>query len=130
TTQACCDEDHICSFEHLNDLLGVFEGGFATNLWIGPRPEAIGELLADLNLHGSLRHLKRLQVRVGNDELNSLHLRCNHAIHGVTATTTNSNDLDNSAVGWSLFQGKFDRLIGCFEMHPWLLSKRRGLSPQ
>ena len=45
------DKDHVRAFERFNDLVGIFERGFATDFRIRARAESVGELHAQLNLH-------------------------------------------------------------------------------
>jgi hypothetical protein len=54
---------------------------------------------AQLQLDRCLRQLQRLQIGIRGDELNTLHLRPNHAIHRVRTAAAHSDHLDPSAVG-------------------------------
>lgn len=96
--ESCGDEDHVGTFERLDDLLRVFESGFATDLGIGAGAKSLGQFGADLQLHGRLRQFKRLLIGIGGDEFDALHLGADHAVHGVASATPNADDLDLRAL--------------------------------
>ena len=81
--QAGGDEDHVGAFEGLDDLVGIFERGFAADFGVGAGAQAVGQLHAELNLHRRARHPQRLQVGVGDDELDAFHAGIDHAVDGV-----------------------------------------------
>src|SRR5512136_3114547 len=39
TSQSSSDEDHVCAFQHLTDLLDIFQGGLSSDLGIRTRPK-------------------------------------------------------------------------------------------
>ena len=51
------DEDHVGAVERLEDFFGVFERGLAADLGVGAGAQPLGELGAELQLHGRLRKL-------------------------------------------------------------------------
>jgi hypothetical protein len=51
-----------------------------------------------LQLHGRVRHAERLQVGVGDDELDALHAGIHHAVDCIATTTTYANDFDLGVV--------------------------------
>ena len=97
-TESGGDENHVGTFEDFNDLVRVFERGFAADLGIGARAQSVGQLHSELNLGGGARHPQRLQVGVGDDEFDVFHARVNHAIDGVVAAAADTDDLDASVV--------------------------------
>jgi len=40
-----------------------------------------------------LRQLQRLQISIGCNELDALHFRPNHAVHGIAAAAAHADDL-------------------------------------
>ena len=92
------DEDHVGAFERLDDLVGIFERGLAADFGIGAGAQAVGELHAELDLHGRARHAQRLQVGVGDDEFDALHAGIDHAVDGVVAASAHADDLDLGVV--------------------------------
>src|SRR5581483_9479335 len=97
TAETGGDKNHVCAFQCLDDLIGVFQSAFTAYIGIGARTQAIGELYAKLNLDGSARHLQRLHIGVGGHELHALNLGINHAVDG-TAAAADSNDFDLGVV--------------------------------
>ena len=49
------DEHHVGAFERFDDLVGVFQGGLASDFGIRARAQAVGELDAELDLHRRVR---------------------------------------------------------------------------
>src|SRR5204862_5322450 len=68
--------------------------GLLSDLRIRARAEALRELSADLQLHRRQRRAHRLQIGIGDEELDSSDARLNHSIDGVPTTPTNPDDLD------------------------------------
>ena len=75
------DEDHVGALQHLLDLLEVLLGGDPPDLGVAPRPEAAGQLAADVELDVRLAHEQRLRVGVDGDELDALQAGVDHAVH-------------------------------------------------
>ena len=92
------DEHHVGAFEGFDDLVGVFERGLASDFGIGARAEAVGELDAELDLDRRVRELERLQIGVGDHELDAFEVRLDHAVDGVAAAAADADDLDLCAV--------------------------------
>ena len=92
------DENHVRAFEGFDDLVGIFERSFAADFRIGARAQPVGELHAELDFHRRTRHAQRLQVGVGNDELDAFHAGVDHAVDGVVAASTHADDLDLGVV--------------------------------
>src|SRR6266536_1584184 len=91
-------EDHIRAFESLDDFVGILERSLAADFGVRARAEAVGEFHAELDLDGGTRHPQRLQVGVGHDELDVLHAGVDHAVDGVVAPTTDTDDFDACVV--------------------------------
>src|SRR5205807_7748736 len=92
------DEHHVGAFQRFDDLVGILEGRFASNFRIGACSQTVGELDAELNLHGRVRHAKRLQIRVRDYELDALHAGIDHAIDRIATATTDPDHLDLGVV--------------------------------
>ena len=88
------DEDHVGAFQHLADLVAVFLGGALPHLGIGAGPEPTGELGAELDLVGRGRGAQRLEVRVGDDELDAGEACRHHPVHGIGAAAAEADHLD------------------------------------
>ena len=61
---------------------------------LAPAPNPLVQLDAQLDLYRRARHAQRLQVGVGNDELDAFHTGVNHAIDRIVAAAAHPNDLD------------------------------------
>ena len=48
------DEDHVSPFEGLDNFVGIFEGGLASDFGVGASAEAIGQFHTELQFHGRL----------------------------------------------------------------------------
>ena len=92
------DEDHVGAFEGFDDLVGIFERGFAADFRIRARAQAVGQLHAELQLDRRVRHAQRLQVGVGDDEFDALHAGINHAVDRVAAAAAHADDFDLGVV--------------------------------
>jgi len=56
-------------------------------------PQSFSELPAELQLHGRLRQFQRLQVGIGGDEFDALDFGPDHAVDGIAAPTTHTDNL-------------------------------------
>ncbi len=92
------DEDHVGAFESFDDLVGIFERGFAADFGIRARAQTIRQFHTQLEFHGRMRHAKRLQIRVGNDEFDALDAGIDHAVNSVAAAATHSDHFDLGVV--------------------------------
>ena len=106
------DEDHVGAFEGFDDFVGVFERGFASDFGIGAGAEAVGELHAELDLDRSARELERLEVGVGDHELDAFEVRLDHAVDGVAAAAADADDLDLGAVDGVFVEMNADVVVG------------------
>jgi hypothetical protein len=92
--QAGGDEDHVGARQRLNDVVGVFERRLAPDVGVGSGAKPLRELVADLQLHRRLRVVERLQIGVGDDELDALQPHFDHAVDGVAAAAAHADHLD------------------------------------
>ena len=125
------DEHHVGAFEGFDDFVGVFERGLASDVGIGARAEAVGELHAELDLHRRARELERLEVGVGDHELDAFEVRLDHAVDGVAASAADADDLDFGAVEGVFVEMNANvvvlRLLAeIFDHHYLLRAKARG----
>jgi hypothetical protein len=79
-------------------FFGIFQRRPATYVGVGARTQAAGELYAQLQLDWRVRQLQRLNVGVGDDELDALQFGCDHAIYCVASTAAYANDFDFGSV--------------------------------
>ena len=89
------DEHHIGAAQHFSDAVAVFDGGAAADIRVGACAQALGQGLADLNLHRRTVAAQGLGVGIGGDEFNALDLAFDHVIDGIAATTPDANHLDD-----------------------------------
>src|SRR5262249_13644231 len=64
----------------------------------GAGAETVGELHAQLDFHGRARHAQRLQVGVGDDELDAIHAGFDHAVDGVASAAAHADHLDAGVI--------------------------------
>ena len=90
-TQTRGHEHHVGSFEHLDNLVRVFQRCLSSHFRIGSRAQTLRQTAAKLNLHRRPRTRQRLQVCICDHEFDSLDARVNHAIHGVPAAAADTD---------------------------------------
>ncbi len=88
------DEDHVGARQRLDDRVGVLERGLPADVGIGAGAEPLRQLLADLDLDGGLVVLERLDVGVGDDELDAAESDRDHPVDGVAAAAADADHLD------------------------------------
>src|SRR5262249_12662400 len=98
------DEDHVGAVERLDDLLGVLERRLAPDVRGGAGAESLRPLAADLQLDRRDVVLERLEVGVGDDELDAVETDLHHAVDGVAAAPADADDLDAGARAPFLFE--------------------------
>src|SRR3989442_432982 len=101
-TQARSDENHVPAFENLNDFVSIFERGLPAHFGIGAGAEPFGQSAAKLNLDRRPRTLQRLQIGIGNNELDAFDAGVDHAIHCVAAAAANTDNFYARAGNWRL----------------------------
>ena len=87
-------EHHVRALQRFLDLVVALLGGREPDVRVGARPEALGQLGADVQLDVGVRHLERLVVGVDRDELDALEACVDHAVHGVGSAAAYAYDLD------------------------------------
>ena len=65
---------------------------------LAPAPKPVGQLHAELDLHRRAGEVQRLQIGVGDDELDAFHSGLNHAVDGVGAAAAHADHLDVGVV--------------------------------
>src|SRR6266446_2067427 len=105
-TQTRGHENHVRAFEDLNDLVGIFERRLPAHFGIGAGPKTFGQSAAELNLDGRSRTLQRLQIGIGNDELDAFDTGVDHAIHRVAAAAAHTDNFYPRARNWRLVVDK------------------------
>src|SRR5699024_11135739 len=91
-------EDHIGPFDDLLDLFSVVLCGLLTDIGCSTSTEPSGELTPDIELDVGIGHQQRLRVGVHRNELDAFQADLDHAIHGVHATATDTDDLNHREV--------------------------------
>ena len=91
-------EHHVSALKRFDDFVRVLKRGLAPYFRIRARTQPVRELHAELQLHRRARHAQRLQVGVGDDELDALHSGINHAVDRVPAATAHADHLDLGVV--------------------------------
>ncbi len=97
-THAGGDKNHVAITENVANLGLAFQGRVTADIRIGPGTQALGQLVAELNLEFGLGMLQGLHVRVGGDEGHALHSGLDHVVHRVAAPTATPDHLDQSVV--------------------------------
>ena len=92
------DEDHVRALERLLDLVARLGGRAVADLGVGAGAEALGELVADVELDVGVAHLERLGVRVDGDELDAAQACVDHAVDGIGSAAADADDLDDCEV--------------------------------
>src|SRR4051794_2962569 len=92
------DEDHVGALERLLDVVTRLGGRALADLRVRARPEALGERRADVQLEVGVRHLERLGVGVGRDELDAAQAGVDHPVHGIGSTAADADDLDDCEI--------------------------------
>jgi len=80
------------SAENALDVLKRLFGGGASDLRSRTRAETLRNLQPELNTAVGRRSVQRLGVRVGDDEIDALHVRAHHVGDGVTAGAADADD--------------------------------------
>jgi hypothetical protein len=70
----------------------------ATHLGVAASAEATSEIATDVELDIGVAHQERLGVSVDGDKLNALQPSIDHAVDGIDATATNTDDLDHRKI--------------------------------
>ena len=90
-------EHHVRTVERLDQLLGVLERRLAPDVGVGAGAESLGQLRTDLQLVRRGVEAQRLQIRIGDDELDAVEAGGDHAIDGITAAATDAHHFDACA---------------------------------
>src|SRR5690606_3424287 len=92
------DEHHVGALQDLFQFFTVSLGGGASYLGVGARPESAGHLAAQVQFHVGVRHEQGLSVGAEGDELHSTDAGLDHAIDGIDAAASDSDDLSHRQV--------------------------------
>ena len=92
------DEDHVGAVERLDDLVGVLERRLSGRRSDRRRRRAPWSACRrSASLTGAALRLQRLQVGVGDDELDAVESGLHHAVDGVAAAAADADHLDARA---------------------------------
>ena len=89
------DEHHVGALQQALQVVVVLDCGLAPEIRVRAGAEAASGVGADVDDLVRARLLERLDVRVDGDEVDSLHLRLDHAVYGVDARTAHSDHPEN-----------------------------------
>ena len=92
------DEHHVRALQRLLDVVARLRGGGQADVGVGARAEALGRLVADVQLDVGVAHRERLRVGVGGDELHAAQTRVDHAADRVGAAAADAHDLDDRQI--------------------------------
>src|SRR6185295_12759613 len=95
-------KNHVRAFEHFNDLVSVFECGFATDVGIGASAESFSQTTAELDLDRRARTLQRLQISIRNEKFNAFDAGFDHAIDSVAATAADADHFYPRTSEWRI----------------------------
>jgi hypothetical protein len=97
------DEDHVGALERLLDVVARLLGGARAHVGVGAGAEALGELVADVQLDVGVAHGQGLRVGVRRDELDAAQTGVDHAVDRVGPTAADTDDLDHGEVAAAAF---------------------------
>ena len=92
------DEHHVGALERLLDVVARLRRGGEADVGVGAGAEALGGLVADVQLDVGVAHRERLRVGVGGDELDAAQARVDHAADRVGAAAADADDLDDCQI--------------------------------
>ena len=92
------DEHHVGALQRLLDLVARLGRGALADVRIGARAEALGQLVADVQLDVGVAHRERLRVGVAGDELDAAQAGVDHAIDRVRAAAADADDFDDCEI--------------------------------
>src|SRR5438874_2738101 len=72
--------------------------GRASHVRVGAGAETLGEVAADVDLHGSVAHVQRLHVGVHGDELDLIDAGVDHPVDGVETRASDPDHLDHREI--------------------------------
>ena len=96
------DEHHVRALERLLDVVARLGRRALPDLRVGAGAQALGELVADVQLDVGVRHLERLVVGVAGDELDAGETGVDHPVHGIGSTAADTDDLDHCEIASQL----------------------------
>ena len=96
------DEDHVGALERLLDVVARLGGRAVADLRVGAGAEALGQVVADVELDVGVAHLQRLGVGVRGDELDAAQAGVDHAVDRVGAAAADADDLDDCEIAAAL----------------------------
>src|SRR5207302_407669 len=109
------DEDHVGAVERLDDLVRVLQRRLPSDVRVGAGAESLRQLAADLQLDRRGTGPERLQIGVGDDELDAVETDLHHAVDGVAAAAADADDFDAGS-GGSLFVETQSQALGLFRL--------------
>jgi hypothetical protein len=103
------DEDHVGALQRLLDVVARLGCRAEADLGVGARAQALGQVVADVQLDVGVAHLQRLGVRVGGDELDAAQAGVDHPVDRVGPAAADSDDLDDREIAAAAFHSRSDR---------------------
>ena len=91
-------EHHVRALQRLLDVVARLRRGGEADVRVGARAEALGGLVADVQLDVGVAHRERLGVGVGRDELDAAQAGVDHAADRVGAAAADAHDLDDRQI--------------------------------
>ena len=104
------DEHHVGVGEHFDEFIRIFQRGAAADIGVCAGAEAFGQFRADLDACRCGVLCQRLEIGVGDDELDSFEAGAHHAIDGVAAAAADADDFDARACARFGFEFQAKRL--------------------
>ena len=98
TTHTSSDKDHVCSSDSFRQSFFTFFCSFTSNFWTTSCTQTTSQFWTKLDNCFCFRTAKGLYISVGCDKFYTSNTLVNHAVDGVTTTTTNTNYLNNCAL--------------------------------
>jgi hypothetical protein len=93
SSQTGGNENHVAALEGGFQVFKRFESRLCSGLGVGAGPQSLGDAGADLETDIGLRKIQGLLIGVGDNELDTLESVGHHRVDGITATTSDTDDL-------------------------------------
>ena len=92
------DEHHVRALERLLDLVAGLGRRALSDVRVGAGAEALGQLVADVQLDVGVAHRERLGIGVAGDELDAAEAGVHHAVDRVGAAAADADDFDDCEI--------------------------------
>src|SRR5690606_22078549 len=96
------DEEHVRTFDHLDDPIAIFHRRLATHFGIGARAKPLRDIAADLQTDLHFGVLQRLRIGVDANEIHAFDPGTHHVSDGIASAAAHTDDFDHGALVLSI----------------------------